>query len=204
VTSIAAFGVQTVTRPVAAHAAAPLGATPAQEGDADLQKSARDPAPAVPLLAEAALAALISAAQAKAHVDPQPDHGRDDEHGHKPPPQPTAPTPPEPTPEPPATPAPPSVTPPLAVQPPVPRPAPSADPAAPARAIAMVERALSDGRTAAAQRSAFTAAAAERRAAVTVAQGRAALAIFAAMQAEMAEFRGRQRGGYSVLRLRAA
>jgi hypothetical protein len=169
VTSIAAHGVQTVTRPVAAHAAAPMDAPPAREGDADPKMSAKDPAPAGPLLAGAALATLISA---QAHADPQPDHGRDDEHGHKPP---------QPTPEPPAPP----VVPPPVVQPPVPRPAPSADPAAPARAIAMIERALADGRTAEAARSAFTAAAAERRAAATIAQGRAALAIFAAMQAEM-------------------
>jgi hypothetical protein len=169
VTSIAALGVQTVTRPVTAHAAAPMGAPPAREGDADPKTSAKDPAPAGPLLAGAALATLISA---QAHADPQPDHGRDDEHGHKPP---------QPTPEPPAPP----VVPPPVVQPPVPRPAPSADPAAPARAIAMIERALADGRTAEAARSAFTAAAAERRAAATIAQGRAALAIFAAMQAEM-------------------
>jgi hypothetical protein len=172
-TSIVALGVQTVTRSVAAHAAAPLGAPPAREGDADPKGSVKNPAPAGPLLAGPALAALISA-QAAGHTDPQPDHGRDDEHGHKPPPQ-TMPEPPAP--------------PPPVGQPPTPRPAPSADPAAPARAIAMIDRALADGRMAEARRSVFTAAAAERRAAVTIAQGRAALAIFAAMQADMDAFR---------------
>jgi hypothetical protein len=179
VTSIVALGVQTVTRPVAAHAAAPLGAPPAREGDADPKGPVKNPAPAGPLLAEPALAALISL-QAEGHADPQPDHGRDDEHGHKPPPEP---------PPPPVLPPPPVVTPPPVVQPPAPRPAPSADPAAPARAIAMVERALADGRAAEARRSAFTAAAAERRAAVTIAQGQAALAVLAVVQAQMDSFR---------------
>lgn len=178
-TSIAALSVQSMTRPAAAHAAAPVAATPAREGEADGRVSARDPAPALPLLAQPSLAALVAvqAQQGGGHADPQPDHGKDDQHGHAPAPQPT----PDPTPAPPPV-----------VTPPVFRPAPvAADPAAAARAIAGVERVLAEGRIAQAERSAFAAASAERRAAATVAQGQAALAIFAAMQANMADFRAR-------------
>jgi hypothetical protein len=125
------------------------------------------------------MTALI-AAQAGGHADPQADHGRDDQHGHKPEPQP----------------GPPVVEPPVA-QPPVaqpPAPRPASDAAAPARAIAMMDRVLADGRMAEAGREAFATAAAVRRAAVTVAQGQAALAIFANIRAEMDGFRTRQPG----------
>jgi len=185
VTSIAALSVQSVIRPTAVHAAAPVAPTPAREGEAAAHSAARNPAPALLLLANDAMTALI-AAQAQlegGHADPQPGHGKDDEHGHSPQPTPgPTPGPPPPVVLPPVTPPP--VTPPV-VQP----PAPSADPAVAARAIAGIERALADGRVAAAQRSAFAAAAAERRAAVTVAQGRAALAILSVTQADMADFR---------------
>lgn len=178
---IAALSVQPATRPTAAPAAAPVVATPAREGEAGQPMSARDPAPALPLVAADTLGALI-AVQSAGHADPQPDHGRDDEHGHQP----------APTPVPPIV-QPPIVQPPV-VEPPAPHPTPYADAAAPARAIVMIDRALADGRVAEAERAAFSTAAAARRAAATVAQGQAALAIFAAIQTEMHAFRSQSRG----------
>jgi hypothetical protein len=197
VTSIAALSVQSLTRRPAVNAPAPVAAEVVQTGTTAAAKAAKDPAPAAPLVARETLSALIAAQAEHGHTDPQPDHGRDDAHGHQPAPQPVV-TPPVVTPP---VVSPPEVTPPLTpppvVQPPAPphvQPAPAADPALPARTIAMVERVLSEGRVAEAERSAFAAAAAQRRAATTIAQGHAALAILSTLQTEMAGYRDRALG----------
>lgn len=198
-TRIVAISVQTAPRLPAARPAAPVAAKPvATVRPADAER--REPAPAVPSIAAAAMAVLI---EAQAHgergqEDPQPEHGRDDDHGHKPPPVVLPPVTQPPVAQPPVTQPPVSEPPPLIAPPPA-TPAPM-DLAAPARAIAMIDRHFADEAISDAARSAFVAASAERRAAATVAQGQAALAVLQAVQADMSSFRDQALGRYEATR----
>jgi len=220
VTKIVAISAQPIARPPAARAAA--RATMAQpKGPAPTAYPGPSLPPASPKVDPATLAELIQvqADKGKGHEDPQPDHGRDDEHGHQPPPvTPPVTTPPVVTP-PPVTPPPvvqppvaqpPGVQPPVVTPPPVtetpvvvaapPKPAPLNDPGAPARAQAIVARALGEGVAAQASRAAFAAAAAQQRAARVMAQGGAALAILQTLDADISAFRSYAHGQYEAIR----
>lgn len=213
---ITALSVQTADRPTTIRAVAPVAA---QDDDAErivstpapAAPAAKTPAPPVQPVAASALLALIqvqsevekvapkadahtqdgSDKAAKPHDDPQPTHGEDDDHGHKPPvidPPPVVQPPvvQPPVVKPPVAP-PPVILPPV-VQPPVRQP-PPLDPALPARATALVARQLADEAASQQARSAFEAAAAARDAQRTIVQGQVALAVLQSIQAGMAAFR---------------
>jgi hypothetical protein len=226
VSKITALSVQTADRPTTVRAAAPVAA---QNDDAERvistpappAPSAKVPAPPVQPIAPSALAVLVQvqskvaavAPEAEAHTqdtsdkaakpqdDPQPAHGEDDQHGHKPPVidpppvvQPPVVQPPvvqPPVVQPPVVKPPvvlPPVTLPPGVQPPVRQP-PAFDATLPARAIALVERQLADEAASEQGRSAFAAAAAASQAQRTIVQGQVALSVLQAIQSDMAAFR---------------
>lgn len=199
---ITALSVQTADRLATVRATAPVAA---QNDDAERvfsttaprAPSAKVPAPPVQPVAPSALAVLIqvqsrveevapqahahpqdnSDKAAKPHDDPQPAHGEDDQHGHKPP-----------VIDPPPVVQPPVVQPPVTLPPGVRQP-PAFDPALPARAIALVERQLADEAVSEQGRSAFAAAAAAAQAQRTIVQGQVALSVLQSIQSDMAAFR---------------
>lgn len=201
---ISALSVQTLHRPQAVRAAAPV-AMAAREVQTSATSAAQRALPERALVAPEILGVLIEA-QAHSHAgDRHDDHGHahggghGHSHDHRPPTGDPPPViQPPPVSQPPVS-DPPASEPPLAAEPPPVAPVAS-DPAAPARTIAMIDRHFAEAAIAEAARSAFAAAAAQRDAAAFVAQGRAALAILQATETDMTAFRVHALGRYETVR----
>jgi len=198
VSKIAALTVQTVTRPATGQVSAPGQVKKAENGTSPVASKpvAAPVAPAAPVVATPTLAALI-AVQAKGegssednsgkgHTDPQPSHGNDDLHGHKPA-------------DPPPVVDPPVVNPPVTTPPPVtqpPRPV-AVDPNAAARSLAMLRQTLAERAAISAAGSAFVAAAAQREAFQAMNQDRAATSLLQGLQGSMQSFNAAFDGKWS-------
>jgi hypothetical protein len=195
VSKIAALTVQTATRPTTGQASAPGQLKKAENGTAPVSAPVAAPvtvtvaapiAPVTAVVATPTLAALIEVqakgdGNGKGHTDPQPTHGNDDQHGHKP-----------------ADP-PPVVTPPVVTPPPVavpPRPV-AVDPNAAARSLAMLSQTLSERDAIRAAGAAFVAAAAEREAFQAINQNQAATSLLQGLQGAMQAFNATFDGNWS-------
>jgi hypothetical protein len=193
VSKIAALTVQTAARPTTGQSTAP-GQVKTSQGETTPVSTpatvAAPVAPAAPAVATPTLAALIDAQakgedSGKGHTDPQPTHGNDGQHGHKPA-------------DPPPVVQPPVVSPPV-VQPPVsqpPRPI-AVDPNAAARSLAMLRQTQTEREAIRAAGNAFVVAAAQREAFQAINQNQAATALLQGLQGAMQTFNAAFDAGWS-------
>ena len=161
---VATLSVQSVIRPTTGRPVTPAPA-PKQDSGSSLP-AAPALAPGVQAFASTTLTALIQAQAKATRQDPQPTHGHDQDHGHKPADPPPVVTPPVITPpvaQPPVAEPPVSVDPPVVTSPPTPRPE-RVDTAVAPRLQAMLARSLAERDEIRESTAAFIAFAAERQA----------------------------------------
>jgi hypothetical protein len=189
VSKIAALSVQPLARLATGQASAPGQVKKAETETPVVTTPVPTLAPAAPVVATPTLTALI-AIQAngedkpgKGHLDPQPTHGNDDQHGHAPANPPVV--------------APPVVAPPVA-QPPVaapPHPV-AVNTAVAARSLAILAQTLAEDEAIRTAGSAFVAAAAQREAFQAINQDRAATSLLQGLQGAMQAFNTRFDAGW--------